>query len=268
MKSSGPPAGVGAVYLGDEWLIYASAQFQFDWSEFVAPGFVFGLPPAGLTLSLQERATVSGTLLLHAGGVWSELGDAMGGVLYLDPLTPAGTVMQRIAAGTVSPRTCPAVAPLGEFLPALCAGNLGADHVRDWVDALTWSFSRESSTTPVFDPRLADLRVWLRHHREGRVDVAAMSRRVGLSPDHLRQRFRRRTGLTMSSYLAWLRLFSMAEQACEAALSNERGNAALMMQEAGFYDASHGSRSIRRYFALTPAEMLGPGRFVDCRSHG
>lgn len=268
MKLPSPPVGDGAVYLGDGWLIYASAQFQFDWSEFVAPGFVFGLPPAGLTLSLQERAAVSGTLLLHAGGVWSELGEAMGGVLYLDPLTPAGTVMQRMAAGAVSPRACPEGATLAGFLPALCAGDVRAGHVCDWVDSLTGPFAQESLAAPVFDPRLADLRVWLRHHREGRVDVAAMSRRVGLSPDHLRQHFRRRTGLTMSSYLAWLRLFSMAEQACEAALSNQRGNAASMMHAAGFYDASHGSRAIRRYFALKPSEMLDPGRFIDCRSRG
>ena len=36
----------------------------------------------------------------------------------------------------------------------------------------------------------------------------------------------------------------------------------------GFYDASHASRAIRRYFDLLPTEMLAPKAFVDCRQAG
>lgn len=262
MSETRPDAS--AVYVGDDWLVYADLAFRFERSEFVAPGLLVGRP--ALPLVSGEGRAVTGPVLLHAGGVWSALSACVGAVLYLDPLTPSGAALQQAARGSIVPLPpAGALATAEGWLGRLAAGAIAAADMRAWVAAASGQALQDTGVTPSLDPRLLPLRAWLHGHGDGRVDVAALAALAGLSADHLRQHFRRQTGMTLSSYQAWLRLFGMASMACREA-QGAGADATSMMHAAGFYDASHASRTIRRYFDLRPSEMLAPGCFVDCEA--
>lgn len=115
------------------------------------------------------------------------------------------------------------------------------------------------------DPRLAGLRVRLHQRGEGRADPAAIAHELGLSAEHVRKLFRQQVGMTLSSYQSWVRLYQVAATACEAQQQGQLQCATELVNAGGFYDASHASRAIRRYFDLLPTEMLAPRAFVDCR---
>lgn len=253
-----------AVYVGPGWLLYASRALKFDLSESAAPCALVGRPDRNLNLTLSDSSHLCGPLLLHAAGVWSAMEASPGAVLYLDPLTPAGAALQRSCAGAVVPSSASdALTGLAARLEALYQGGVEPND----LDALVERWTRELlvSTACAIDPRLLHLRDWLIDHREGRVDVAAMARLVGLSADHLRQLFRRQLDMNLSSYMAWLRLFSMSALLCETVPRSRPPDTVTLMQAAGYYDASHASRAMRRYLDLKPSEMLTPGHFVDCR---
>lgn len=55
--------------------------------------------------------------------------------------------------------------------------------------------------------------------------------------------------------------------ACETSRVGGSGADAVgLMHSVGSYDASHGSRAIRRYFGPKPSEVLVIDRFIDCRA--
>lgn len=93
-----------------------------------------------------------------------------------------------------------------------------------------------------------------------------MAGELGLSAEHVRKLFRQQVGMTLSSYQSWVRLYQVAANACDAHRSGQPHNASALVSAGGFYDASHASRAIRRYFDLLPTEMLAPKAFVDCRA--
>lgn len=262
---SAPESAEDAVYIGDDWLLYAARTLRFDQSECVAPCALVGSADPGLRLTMGDGRKVCEPVVLHAAGVWSALDEpAAGTVLYLDPLAPAGAALQRRCAQGVFPWPAQgALQQVRERIPLLCEGRGQPEE----LDRLVAQWSEEilgpDQALRQLDPRLLRLRHWLLTHNEGRVDVRAMAEMTGLSTDHLRQHFRRQVGMTVSSYLAWARLFAMSTLACEAHVNAQRKDAVALMQTAGFYDASHASKAIRRYFDLRPSEMLAPGCFVD-----
>lgn len=85
----------------------------------------------------------------------------------------------------------------------------------------------------------------------GRLGIAALAKRAGLSPSRLQHRFRAHTGLALRPYLRWRRLL-MAMSAVTQGLSLT--DAAL---EAGFSDAAHFSRTVQRHFGITPSALAG-----------
>ena len=260
----------GVVYLGSGWLLYADPSLLFQWSENVAPALVFGSAAQPASLVLREGGEVSAPVLLHASGVWSRLSQRSAmAFLYVDPLSDTGVCLQRHAQAHVVPWTdADLMQRHGMQLQALCQGEPHADEVRQWVSAVLGEVTDGAADGVRLDPRLMRLRSRLHQHSEGRADPAAMATELGLSAEHVRKLFRQQVGMTLSSYQAWVRLYQVAVNACDAQRRGLPQSATELVSAGGFYDASHATRAIRRYFDLLPTEMVAPRAFVDCRGEG
>lgn len=78
----------------------------------------------------------------------------------------------------------------------------------------------------------------------------AMAAAAALSPSRFAHAFREQTGMAVRPYLRWLRLAC----ALQAAARGQSLTAAA--HEAGFADAAHFSRTMRRHFGVTPGSVL------------
>lgn len=257
----------GVVYLGSGWLLYADPDLQFNLSEGVAPALVFGSAAQPATLTLRDGREVRAEVLLHASGVWSQLPQRSAmAFLYVDPLSDMGVCLQRSALAHVVPCSdADLMQRHGMQLHALCQGEPQSEEVSHWVSAVMCSVTAGAAECVRLDHRLMRLRSRLHQHSEGRADPAALASELGLSAEHVRKLFRQQVGMTLSSYLAWARLYQMAAGACDAQQSGLPQNATDLVNAGGFYDASHATRATRRYFDLLPTEMVTPRAFVDCR---
>ena len=259
----------GVVYLGHDWLMYADPELRFNLSQNVAPALVWGSGPEPATLTLRNGSEVRAPLFMHAGGAWSGMArpSAMA-FLYADPLSAAGAGLQRRALAGVAPwPEADLMCRHGMDLPALCSGGVPATQVGRCVGAVLDEVLAQSGAAPL-DARLTGLRERLHMRGEGRADPAAVAAELGLSAEHVRKLFRQQVGMTLSSYQSWVRLYQVAVGACEAQQRGQSHSATELVGAGGFYDASHASRAIRRYFDLLPTEMLAPRAFVDCRQAG
>ena len=257
----------GVVYLGRDWLLYADPDLRFNLSENVAPALVFGPSQGPATLTLRDGTAVSAPVLLHASGAWSGMTVRSPlAFLYADPLSDVGVGLQQRAAGGVVPwPDADLMQRHGVDLHALCGGAVPAAEAGPWVARVLADVGCPPRVTAGIDPRLAGLRERLHQRSEGRADPAVIAGELGLSAEHVRKLFRQQVGMTLSSYQAWVRLYQVAANACDAHHSGQPHNASELVSAGGFYDASHASRAIRRYFDLLPTEMLAPKAFVDCR---
>lgn len=260
----------GVVYLGRDWLLYADPDLRFNLSQNVAPALVFGPAPGAATLTLRDGCEVCAPVLLHASGAWSGM-DARSALafLYVDPLSGLGVGLQRLARSSVVPwPDDDLLRRQGAELQDLCRGAVSAGQAAQWVAGVLADVATRLVAPARLDPRLAGVRERLHQRGEGRADPTVVAGELGLSAEHVRKLFRQQVGMTLSSYQSWVRLYQVAVNACEAHHSGRPNNASDLVIAGGFYDASHASRAIRRYFDLLPTEMLAPKAFVDCRQSG
>ena len=145
----------------------------------------------------------------------------------------------------------------GAFMPELPAGTL-VDASIDLPDTTRHTFRHFGTTWDFPNFENADEFV-ARFVREGLlaqdpvVEGALQGRLAGMSPRTLQRRFLRSTGLTPGT------LFQI-ERAREAAAMLERGVPILdAVDQAGYADQPHLTRSLRRFWGYTPAQILrGP----------
>ncbi|MDO9199971.1 MAG: AraC family transcriptional regulator [Hydrogenophaga sp.] len=260
----------GVVYLGHDWLLYADPDLRFNLSQNVAPALVFGPPLRPATLTLRNGSEVCAPVLLHASGAWSCMtGRSAMAFLYVDPLSDVGFSLQQRAQDSVAPwPDADLMHRNGVDLEDLCCGAVHAAQAGRWVAGVLAEVADLCGGSTRMDPRLAGLRERLHQRGEGRASPATMARELGLSAEHVRKLFRQQVGMTLSSYQSWVRLYLVAVGACEAQQRGQPHSATELVSAGGFYDASHASRAIRRYFDLLPTEMLAPRAFVDCRQAG
>lgn len=260
----------GVVYLGRDWLLYADPDLRFNLSQNVAPALVFGPTLRPATLTLRNGSEVCAPVLLHASGAWSCMaGRSALAFLYVDPLSDVGVSLQQRAQASVVPwPDADLMQRHGVDLEDLCGGAVHAAQAGQWVAGVLAEVAGLSGGSARMDARLAGLRERLHQRGEGRADPAGLADELGLSAEHVRKLFRQQVGMTLSSYQSWVRLYQVAVNACDAHHSGLPHNASELVSAGGFYDASHASRAIRRYFDLLPTEMLAPKAFVDCRQAG
>jgi len=96
------------------------------------------------------------------------------------------------------------------------------------------------------DPRLAAALQTMRQAAEADVDLRGVARGVGLSPARLRALAQAELGAPLAHWRAWLQL----ERAIGALRTGEPLAAAAAI--GGFSDQAHLSRTMRRFFGITP----------------
>jgi AraC-like DNA-binding protein len=255
-----------AAYVGDDWLLYVDAAGDYSRSEMAAPCLLLAQPGGELRVhGDDEAAPLCAPAILHAAGSSSCSAEQRAGAafLYFDPLSAAGRALTQLcSAGALQAWTACAVPGWEtDWFSALCLGGADRSAVLAWV-ALQRAMLVAKATEPDAGWRLHTVAMMLREDLSGRLSVAQLAARVRWSPEHLRKAFREAAGMSLSRYQMWSRLHRLID-------ANRIGvhGAEDSLLEAGFYDAPHGSRAVRRYFGLTASATLQPGiRRADCHS--
>lgn len=106
-------------------------------------------------------------------------------------------------------------------------------------------------STPRIDRRLEALLSTLDDHLERSISVAFLAEEAGMSVGHFQHRFKAQTGMPVRPYLRWRRLL----RAMQAVISGSGLSDAACA--AGFSDAAHFTRTMRRHFGITPGTLAG-----------
>ena len=107
------------------------------------------------------------------------------------------------------------------------------------------------------DGRIERARELLVSAPDGRMSLAEVAEKIGLSPSRLTHLFREQVGIPPTRYLLWTRLRHALE-----ALAN-RSSVTDAAYAAGFSDGPHLSRTFRAMLGFSPAAALGVSRFVQ-----
>lgn len=100
-----------------------------------------------------------------------------------------------------------------------------------------------------YDPRIARALEWIAANPDAVHSGESLAAHVHLSESRFTHLFRQQTGLSLSRYLLWLRLF-------EGVAAVARGdNMTSAAHRAGFADLAHMSRSFRSTFGVVPSEL-------------
>ncbi len=144
---------------------------------------------------------------------------------------------------------------VGSFMPHLPVSALvdrdltlpGAGNRSFWLDGAAWQFP-DYENADTFVDRLVREGLLV---REPVVDAVLHGRRDDMSARSVQRRFVRATGLSQ-------RAFQQIERARTALALLQRGVSILdTVQEAGYYDQPHLTRSLKRLLGQTPAEIVG-----------
>jgi AraC-like DNA-binding protein len=143
---------------------------------------------------------------------------------------------------------------LGTFMPYLPVTHLVDDALNlpdarsnaFWLNGSAWQFP-DFENADTFVERLVREGLLV---REPVVEAALQGQLVGLSLRSVQRRFLRATGLTHGTVF-------QIERARQAAALLEQGISILdTVDQAGYADQAHLTRSLRRFFGQTPAQML------------
>jgi AraC-like DNA-binding protein len=220
----------GQVWFGDDWACFEGLCGDAQAHRHLAAQVVVGLSgPA--TVQGASGAVVGEAVLIAPGALHAIVpSDRTVRVVYLQSFG-------RLARSWGVP-TWPAT-PCAR--PARWAGRLrGPDPGRSLAAA-----SAASEPRPL-DPRLAAALQEMRDSAQVDGDLGGVARRIGLSPARLRALARAELGAPLAHWRAWLQL----ERAIGALRRGEPLAAAAAL--GGFSDQAHLSRTMRRFFGITP----------------
>lgn len=79
--------------------------------------------------------------------------------------------------------------------------------------------------------------------------VAKLATMCGMSPSHFQHRFRAQTGMAVRPYIRWRRLLKALQGVASGS------SLTVAAYAAGFSDAAHLSRTMRRHFGITPGTL-------------
>lgn len=166
-------------------------------------------------------------------------------LLYLEPDSPDGRrAMTSLASGWRALTNDEAASAL-----AVLHASSGEPPVSRVVDRLSRVPTSEREVLHG-DTLIASLLAALPQPLPERMSSARLAAWAGLSTSRLQHRFRAHTGLALRPYLRWRRLLTALDAVGRGLPLTD---AAL---EAGFADAAHFTRTLRRHFGITPRVLL------------
>lgn len=177
-------------------------------------------------------------------------GDADVTLIYIEPESDAGRCLQASLHAGIRVLTAGEVSALRHALDP--SAEQGPDMVLLRILLAEPGRQAAAAADEVIDRIIAALPMRLAEP----VSAAALASEAGLSSSRFQHRFRASTGLALRPYLRWRRLLvAMAE-----VMKGETLTAAAVA--AGFADAAHFTRTVRRHFGITPRSLsqLGPSQ--------
>lgn len=200
------------------------------------------------TLHLEDRA-LSGPLAIIAPDAPHAF-EARGlvALLFVEPESSTGRALSRMLHGApgldIALAAGAADAVKAAFRPdQACTEALRVVGQRLYRD-LTGN-----ARAPEPDRRVRDMIKWAIAHLDAQPGIAAAAKHVGLSTSRASHLFVEQTGLAFRTYVLWLRL----QRATDAYARGESLTAAA--QFGGFADSAHLSRTFRRMFGLSAADL-------------
>lgn len=164
-------------------------------------------------------------------------------LIYVEPESDAGRSLQAtLLAGIRVLSACEVSAIRRELVQN---PERGPDRVLATLLTTETQMKAVAAADDLIDRIVAALPMQLAHP----VSAAMMAREAGLSSSRFQYRFRACTGLALRPYLRWRRLLiAMAE-----VMRGETLTGAAV--SAGFADAAHFTRTVRRHFGITPGTV-------------
>lgn len=169
--------------------------------------------------------------------------------IYVDPESAVGLALrERLGDAGVRPLEVGELGALPDALRAWFCGELDTEELGAAIDDAMPVAAPASASTPM-DPRVREALDVIHTSPGRRVPLAALARRVGLSPSRLGALFRRNTGIPVRRYLLWLRLTDAIEALSDGINLTEAAH------HAGFSDSAHLSRTFRHMFGMPPSAL-------------
>lgn len=234
----------GAATIGPGWALFSGRAGDNQPHRHPALQFVLG-DGQPVRAEVAGRCIESPGLLiganvphaLHPGPVW---------LMYVECESIAG---RRLAAACGSERI------LGsEECEALrkdwIASPRDSDRVAELVDRLV-GCSAAPATVSHAATRVLRIIAALAQRPPESWNLAGMAAEAALSPSRFAHVFRAETGMPVRPYLRWLRL------AIALRAASQGGSLTEAAHRAGFADAAHFSRTMRRHFGVSPGSILG-----------
>ncbi|WP_447590868.1 hypothetical protein [Aquipseudomonas campi] len=235
------------LYVGPDWIMYAGPG-GYEYSEMLSPAILLSRQSEPIVCQAASGEQLKSSCLLHPAGEWSSVSASSLVVIYLDPLSaPARTIQLASSSPLVCPQLIERQQDYSTDYDHLFTEEASSDDATRFISALRAAISATADHRSE-DERIRHVANELTQNPVGRLDLKRLAGIVGLSAERLRHLFKQQIGMTLSKYKAWRQVHSMF---CH--MVSEQGpvydwNTHQALQSAGFYDDSHGYRTITQYF--------------------
>lgn len=249
------------LYLWSGMLLYAASGHRNDWHSHYAASLIIALD-APFRLELRAGsgepvdATVQACLLAPnaenrvqiPGRFISLLADVDSAMF--EPLAPLleGALWAPLDAAHLRP----AQARLKRLSDTAPDGDTARELVEDCIEIIAGQRPRPLAVT--LDRRIVRVLKQIRETLPREPDAGQLAAAVGLSRSRLLHLFKEQLGLPIGQYLLWRRLFEAAR------LWDEGLSITDAAHQAGFYDQSHYTRTMRRMLDITPSAVTRNNR--------
>lgn len=238
------------LYLWSGLLLYAASGHRNDWHSHYAASLIMALDaPFRLELRDGTDETVQACVLAPntenrvsiEGRFVSIMADADGSLF--EPLSPLlnGANWAELDATVLT--------PVMSGLKQLHEKPLTEAEVRELADDIieTITGQRPRPLAVTLDRRISKVLSLIREALPDEPDTDVLAAAVDLSRSRLLHLFKEQLGLPMGQYLLWRRLFEAARLWDEGLSITEAAH------QAGFYDQSHYTRTMRKMLDVTPS---------------
>lgn len=235
-----------SLYVGTDWLIYAGLN-GYEYSEMLSPAVLLGAADGPLVCQWTD-GIVTSSCLLHPAGVWSSLKAPTFILIYFEPVSAAGSTLQRFLGAPSELR--PLLKYLGDHpqtIAKIMDATFTSSEATHLIEKVRIGLEKLLGVKPE-DPRVRRVAEALSENPAGRLDLKCLAKIANLSTNRLRHLFKMQTGTTLSKYKSWRQIHTMLCHLVKTRGSIYDWRTQGALQSAGFYDDSHGYRTISQYF--------------------
>lgn len=251
MESLPPPS---LLYLWDKRTFYISPLFEpISLSQGVACFVVCLDGGIKCRLSGEEDIICKSVLLPPGATVFADTGDSVIACCMLDPigldfamLSPLMRYKTKNMAYTIE-NEAHYIACFQDMHQAQYPSDLAYAQ----LEQLIAPKKRLQNTHYKIDPRIERVIEMIKLNIDENLTIESIAEHVQLSIPRLVQLFKLQTGVPIRSYRQWRRLY------CAAVLAAKTNNINTAAIEAGFFDASHFSRTFKKMLGVKPSVILG-----------